>query len=556
MQVEANNRSGEGAVTDVPISETLTAQLQVIFGEAERRVVNAMDSAIPAVLRPIIPGRGPASVIAVSCDGGLGAIIIESEDLDKVQSLFPILRQSLLTAWEERFVSWVRYDLVQEGLLGPDHTAQLCAGAVLLGKALIPVVSSTRDGNDLLVRMGKIAHVRLSEMVPGSASGCCTPDEKVRPEGSDRAGDTREAKAPQADCFEPSQELRAIFGEESVLTHFRSDDPRVPASLAAIADVGDPNSDLAIECGPGPMGHLVAVVCGEPGVVFFRDKNPALFSVGTRWGCLTVIWLRLQGPVPRNLFAVPIMWVSNGVIPVSVQQRTAVYLLQPGAQIPLTRFEEIQFDAAVTSAFGADQIEQRQGNPFLRAHPRGSTLNPLFASEVLLKKLDLVYDRIAQTFCRFDMGTGSWLTVSRPEICRLVTERLIGLAHDFPDQFSPFEVRKATVNHLVWLMQIQGAVEVPTDAEVVQSFFDDGIERCSGAELTQEDLFQGFVVFCRDRKLSMCSRAFFDRTATKRLGKTSHCLGKNGTSRGRIGWRLRIVATPTPNPTVPPSTYA
>ena len=221
---------------------------------------------------------------------------------------------------------------------------------------------------------------------------------------------------------------------------------------------------------------------------------------------------------------------------------------------PLARFDEIQWDQEVSQAFRADEFQQCHGEPFLPVRPRSGPLNPVFLAEMLLSHFDLVYDR--DTFRRFDPGTRTWTTILRPEIFRLVTKRLIRLAHDFPSQFPPSGVRRPTVNQLVWLMETQGYTEIPTAQEAVERFFTEAVESRAGAELTQAAFYEGLDAFCKGRRWTLCSRAFFDKAATRRFGETSHCFGENRTSRGRKGWQLRIEVISKPSDGQTPTPHA
>ena len=146
----------------------------------------------------------------------------------------------------------------------------------------------------------------------------------------------------------------------------------------------------------------------------------------------------------------------------------------------------------------------------------------------------------------FSTGTPLSPIDARQEIFELVTKRLVRLAHDFPIQLPPSEVSLSRVRRLMWLMETQGAVEIPTDKQAVDRFFNEAVEPCVGAELTQDSSYAGLVTFCKVRKWPRCSRAYFDRAATKRFGETSHCYGEKGTLRGRVGWRLRQDAISRP----------
>ena len=125
------------------------------------------------------------------------------------------------------------------------------------------------------------------------------------------------------------------------------------------------------------------------------------------------------------------------------------------------------------------------------------------------------------------------------ELRRMVTNRLIQLAKDHPEQFPQSEISSNRVKKLIFLMESQAAVELPSEEEALHQYFSQIPEACEGAKLAGEEFYEGHVKFCRARRWPVCSKAFFDRRATEQFGDTSHCYGANGTQRGRTGWRLR-----------------
>jgi len=244
------------------------------------------------------------------------------------------------------------------------------------------------------------------------------------------------------------------------------------------------------------------------------------------------------------------MWIAEGLVPITLEGLTSIRFLRPGARIPLTRFEQIRWAPRVAQAFDADLALQAFGEPFLPVRRREFVLNQLFLSDLLLKQLDLAFDLDKDSFSRYNGQTGTWSTVSRRELLRLVTDRLIRLTQDFPRQFPPSELNKSTVHNLIWLMEVRGARHIPTARQAVELFFNEAIEPSPGAELTQEASFDGLVTYCRLRKFPWSTRAYFDKASTKRFGETSHCFGENGTLRGRLGWRLKqdVMLSPASEP--------
>jgi hypothetical protein len=381
----------------------------------------------------------------------------------------------------------------------------------------------------------------------GSASRAAAQGASPEPTEQPRNGTPQEdtpLSDPAGAPSEPRKQLQMAFGEDCVLEGIRPDDRRIPVGLGFDAIPGGEGDAelLAVKCGPHPAGLRVAAVFNSAVAAHtFRVRNPALCRVGTVCGSRLVFWFSLQGKAPRNLFARRLSWVAEGIIPVSLAGQTAVTSARPGERLPVTRFTEIQWEDEVRRGFEVDEILQYHGHLFLPVGPKLFNVDLGCLCDLLLTRFDLVYDRIQESFRRFDAGTLTWATLSRREVVRLVAERLIRLAHDFPTQFPHSEVSKSKVQHLVWLMEIQGAVDVPTPQQVVQQFFSEAVEACVGAQLIQEAFYEGLVKYCKLRKLSLCSRAFFDRAATKRFGNTTH-----GTLRGRVGWRLKpeVISSP------------
>jgi hypothetical protein len=160
-------------------------------------------------------------------------------------------------------------------------------------------------------------------------------------------------------------------------------------------------------------------------------------------------------------------------------------------------------------------------------------------SELLLRLFDLDYDLAQEDFRRYDTATSTWATISRVEVGRLVTGRLVQIAQDFPEKFPPSEIRKSKVSHLLWLMESRSTVALPTPEEALDQFFSQVVEPRDDAKLTTHELYEWCAKFCRMRKFPLCTPAYFARQAAKRFGPTAHCCGANGTERGRSGFGVK-----------------
>jgi hypothetical protein len=542
----------------VEISTRLMYSIRAFVGNATIVSTSSADPMIPAVLRPKGGVQEPAlGVVTIYCEQGLGAVIIEPSHLERVQNLYPVLRTGPMSCWQGSLVVWVRFDLdAAKPLLGSESSVSLCDGAVFIGQGFVPIAPIDPDSDLFAMRQGQIPYVHLVREKIDPAPGT-TPPECFNPGPEEQLSQNPTSEQTASAAVDLLQELRAVFGEDRVIADVRAEDPQVPPELAALVatsttDAEPASSHHGVLCGPRATGHLVALAFSQASAIEgFRNRNPKLFCIGTVWGSLSMIWLMLEGPVPRTLHAGSMVWIAAGLVPVTLEALTPIRFLQPGARIPLTRFDQIRWDQEVVHAFNGDLALQECGEPFLPVRRREFVLNNFFLSEVLLNQLELVFDLNKNSFTRYNTGTGTWSTLSHREVVRLVAERLIRLALDFPRQLPPGQVNKSGVQNLVWLMEVKGSTEIPTAKRALELFFNELVEASGGAVLTQEALFEAFVAYCRLRRFPMSSRAYFDKAATKRFGKTSHCFGENGSLRGRVGWRLKQ-DIPT-NPAVKPN---
>ena len=112
---------------------------------------------------------------------------------------------------------------------------------------------------------------------------------------------------------------REIPGKKRILENIHADDPRVPTRLSP-PDTDEPSAKrqrdgaslLAVQCGPGETGHLVAVIISDGQTLrSFRDKNPELCRVVTAWNRTAAVWLSIDGHVPRSLALDLLNWASE-----------------------------------------------------------------------------------------------------------------------------------------------------------------------------------------------------------------------------------------------------
>lgn len=234
----------------------------------------------------------------------------------------------------------------------------------------------------------------------------------------------------------------------------------------------------------------------------------------------------------------PIAWYSTGLVPVAVQDQAGHdFITQLGA-IPVIPFSAIRWDPATEALFESAEIDELFGPVAAPAQRRKFVFNDVHFAELLLRKLCLAIDPNTQNFSKYRIERDSWEKVSRQDLCKLITNGLIGMAGKCPDYFPPSEVKQQRVEHILWLMEMSSA-ELPGQCDTLELFFAEAVEVCAGAKLTSAEFFSGFRTYCQARDLRLCTEAFFHRQATKKCGRASHCFGENGTQRGRLGWRLR-----------------
>jgi hypothetical protein len=377
-------------------------------------------------------------------------------------------------------------------------------------------------------------------------TGQATEEEK-RQAGTDPAAIPKGAGAAQSAGRD--DDLRRLFGDHAV-REISVNDPRFASELLPGANLDtDFGSEwpsgssqlLGVECGRVGSRHLAAVLFrkSEAFAGFLRD-NPGLRDcLITSWPSVVILWLRIEGHAPRNFNAGPLTWFSEGLVPLAGRERPWEKSLVQRGPIPVVRFGAIEWNARTKDGFAADEIAELFGDPFLPKEKRKTVFNELYCAQMILQKFKVVYDSGEGGFRRFDPATGNWVCLSRERMTRVVTNALVLFSRDFPRQFPPSEIRRSRVRRVIWLIETRSAVDLPTAKEAVEQFFVEAVESCPMAKLTSGQLFEGYLTYCRARRLPLCSRAYFDRRATKRFGRTSHCFGQDGTERGRGGWRLK-----------------
>ena len=143
----------------------------------------------------------------------------------------------------------------------------------------------------------------------------------------------------------------------------------------------------------------------------------------------------------------------------------------------MTRFADISWEPG-----GGQRLPERRYCRTVRcsvfAGPSADcVVNPLFFAEMIASTGGFIYDRGQACFRRFDAGTATYAAVTREDINRLVTSRLIQIAHDLPDKLLPSDINRSMVRQVVWMMETQGSTEIPSDQQVVERFFDEAVER-------------------------------------------------------------------------------
>jgi hypothetical protein len=520
-----------------PVTGPELARLRSSLGPSAAKLdfvwVSSTDPRIPRCLQ-----RSPSKrVCAVVCDREIEVVVTGPEGVAPVESGHPSLRQNLLTSWAGRFVFWIQADLNTE--VQNDTIVELGHEAVLILEGLIPVALDEPEWDARIVRAGAIPRVDLAELIREVRQAGHTPPEQSPETGAD----SPQAQEQMAQASALVAQFQALFGPDHVVERLNANDRRFPPALLFEGDeIGCPPdwNLLGIQCGSTQHSHLVAVLfrCKEA-MQEFVNQNPALNQVITEVSSLPVVWLRIQGYVPRNLDAGSLVWFSEGVIPVGLDGRPLVRPLEPGTSIPVAQFREVKWSKETANVFEIDEIAQVCGEPFYPTRPRKYDCNDLFFSQTLLRRLNLIYDLNQEAFRHFIAESGRWVRISEKELRRMVANRLIQLAKDFPEQFPPSEIRPGRVKRLMFLMESLGAEEIPSEEAAVDQYFSQIPEACPGAKLTSQEFYEGHVKFCRVRRWPVCSKACFDRRAAERFGDTGHCYGPYGTQRGRTGWRLK-----------------
>ena len=183
--------------------------------------------------------------------------------------------------------------------------------------------------------------------------------------------------------------------------------------------------------------------------------------------------------------------------------------------------------------FETDELAtQSYGELFLPVRRREFSFNDLLFSNILLRRFDLVYDlkqEAVRPLRRAEWAVGDGDREGTPPYGDQPTDP----AGQRPSRTVPALRRSASnrVKKLIFLMETQAAVELPSEEEALDQDFSQIPEACEGAKLTGEEFYAGHVRFCRVRRWPLCSKAIFDPRAAEQFGDTGHCYGANGTQR-------------------------
>jgi len=523
-------------------------RITALFGDAQLMCVLPDSPDILDCLRASSDPNNTAGaepVLTVRCGPQATALVMTDSSVSPTVLRNPVLRGALRTSWSERWIFWVR-------ITGPvPEEALLRNGVQVVRSGLIPVGGGQQRFSTRVDHEGPILEITSLDVdVERADDRVFEPQEVTNhpPDGVESAStQTNASNSEQAATT--VDDLRLVFAEHAV-REVSANDQRFARELLPSANVetefpsawpDGPFQLLGVECGKVGSRHLVALLFrkSQAWAEFLRSNPRLRDGLITAWPSAVILWLRIEGHVPRNLNAGPLTWFSQGIIPVAVQGKLLnEYVVQKGP-IPAIQFSDIAWEAKTKDGFGADEIAQIFGPPFLPKRPRKFVFNELFCSEMFLRKLEVLYDSSKQSFQRFDNAVGEWVQLSREKLTQLVANGLVQISRDFPDLFPPSEIRRSRVSQIVWLMETRAAAEVPPE-QAVERFFVQGVEACPDESLTSAHLFEGFRKFCLVRRLPVCSKAYFDRQAAKRFGDTSHCFGPYRTERGRSGWRLKL----------------
>ncbi len=556
LRPEWLNGPGRKLFPATDVNSKLASQLKALFSEAKILITAANDPGFPLGLRQAAGETHGAcatnEVVAVLCDRGLAVLVItDPKQLARTQS-HPALGSGLLTSWSGAWQHWIRTDALEKTEDLTSTPAGPAEGVLLIRSGLIPIARYEPDAQVQLVRQGPIPIVPLAELRwlestdkdANAASRGPSAPKAAEPEKE--PGDTQ-ASAPDPN-IDVVEEISRQLGQERILSGISIDDQRLALTLTPAPNpqgewgstVSAGRKLIAVECGIGDSGHLAAVIFSDPesSVDFLKRDSKLAKGLRTKSGPAEMLWLSIVGPAPRNLPAGPIAWISNGLVPVAVDgQGKNGFVVQTGP-VPVIRFSDIQWAPATKARFERDEIEELFGPFVVAAKPKKFILNDVHFAELLLRELRLHFDPGEETFSRYRILDDSWEELSRPDLCRLITNALVGVSGKFPDHFPPSEIKRQRVEHILWLLEMRAA-ESLGQREMVEGFFAEALQACAEAKLTSSELFAAYRTYCQARDLTLCTEAFFYREAAKKFGATSHCFGENRTKRGRLGWQLK-----------------
>jgi hypothetical protein len=336
--------------------------------------------------------------------------------------------------------------------------------------------------------------------------------------------------------------LEQLFTVNAKLVVTSSIDESIPRSLRA----SDALTGIPAIRQPMVIGVLAGAQSGNLVAVGFRRKedlgdfisaNPALQgALVTVWNGQYLIWLASDF-MARNIEEPEIIWVAEGVIPLCWLEKAGdlEQVYQPGKPTQVS-YHHVIWPESVSGIFRLELLRSLYGHPYISSK-RKTSLNLSLWAAWSLDRLKLVYDARIDAFLRIGKADERIETLGMSATTEIVINFLQRCAALDGKNFPQTEMRPSRIRELIALMKTMSVLPAVREPDGLEEYLANGVRKMDGANLTSEELWQGYLAHFHGRPdVSLYPKCEFRRISRLRVrgmfGKTLvHSIVRGGHQR-------------------------
>lgn len=344
--------------------------------------------------------------------------------------------------------------------------------------------------------------------------------------------------------------IKSLLGDKIAIEVVKSTDAEIPECLrsqhgAEAASELRRAGIVGIRCGSASDGLVAVGFLAMQAVERFMADNSSLSACPvTQWNELYLVWVRSDFTPKRNLDAGELIWLAHGIVPLARldQQEEIAAVVRLGMPV-FIRYDEIAWPEATGGMFRYEVLKARHG-PFFVQQGRKRILNLGLWSAWLSEQLQVRYDARSSSFRHYEKRGEPGRLLPAGVISEAVTTALGQAAALDPGKFPVTEIRPRRIAELIELMKAMTALRPPgSEAEGLADFLRTRLVEKVGADVTSEELWSAYQVYCQGSECLRYSRHGFLEILPSRIkelyGRTrSHGLQRGGYRRGYYGLAL------------------